>query len=104
MEREAIETIPMSLPEIKVGCIPDDNEVWECNDGGAHFKITKHRLATRAVFLSFLSLSVAGNPDDRSRVINEFNEVYGEPFVRETMTSHPYPIDIAGYYLTEGES
>lgn len=104
MEREDIKTIPPSLPEIEVGRIPDDGEVWECDDGGAHLQMTRHRLATEAVFLSFFSLSVSGSPDERSRIIHEFNEVYGEPFARETMTGHPRPIDIAGYYLTEGES
>lgn len=104
MEREIIEQKPLSLPEIAIEHIPEDGEVWEGNDGDAHFKLTKHRLDTKAISLSFLSLSVSGVSEERSRVVGEFSEVYGEPFACETMASYPYPIDIAGYYLAEGES
>jgi len=45
MEREDIKTIPPSLPEIEVGRIPDDGEVWECDDGGAHLQNDKASLS-----------------------------------------------------------
>lgn len=41
MEREIIEVRVHELPVSELGIIPNDEEIWEENDGGAHFKVTR---------------------------------------------------------------
>jgi hypothetical protein len=70
------------LPIIPLGIVPDDGEIWEYTDGGAHFKVTRHTLPVPGD-PEIVSLSVSGENEERERIITEFTEVFGDPADRD---------------------
>lgn len=78
MERSKIGTMTSSLPLSTLGEIQSDNEIWEETDGGAHFKVTRHKLPVTEN-IEILALRVSGDIDERLRVISEFAMIFGEP-------------------------
>lgn len=86
MERDVIRQQLGEIPVSLLGKINDDHEIWEFTDGGAHFKVTRHKLPTDQMDQEFFSLSVSGQPAERERIIQEFSEVLGES--AEMTTNH----------------
>ncbi|MBI4101234.1 hypothetical protein HY441_02060 [Candidatus Microgenomates bacterium] len=88
----------LELPTSPLGEIPGDSDIWEANDGGAHFKMTRHQLPLGSSGLDFFSLSISGEPIERRRVISDFCAVLGEPDQAETSTENHH-IDILGWMV-----
>ncbi|MEI6851119.1 MAG: hypothetical protein WCK26_04085 [Candidatus Saccharibacteria bacterium] len=100
MEKEIIESVSTSLPESRIGDIPEDYEIWEETDGGAHFKVTRHIIPTAdKIGLEILSMSVSGIPSERIRIVDEFSEVFGTPITRDMHPDEPYRMEIAAWLL-----
>jgi len=78
MERDEILRGVTEIPACQLGNIAADNEIWEGQDGRAHFKVTRRYFGVR-IDLELVMMSVSGLPDERKRVINEFTEVLGAP-------------------------
>lgn len=87
MQREKIESTVASLPQSELGVLPNDDEIWEEQDGEANIKVTRHVLPTPN-HISIVSLTVSGPSDERLRVIKEFIEVYGQPAVPISLEPH----------------
>jgi hypothetical protein len=79
VERKIIESTVASLPISALGEIQADHEIWEEDDGGARFKVTKHILPLPNGDTEIIALSVSGEPHERARVVREFSEVLGLP-------------------------
>jgi hypothetical protein len=86
MERQTIETMTAFIPPSELGAIPADEEIWEENDRGAHFKVTRHILPLLEPKVEVLSMTLSGEASDRRRIIEEFSEVFGAPADAELNT------------------
>jgi hypothetical protein len=84
-----------SLPLSTLGEVQADEEIWEENDGGAHFKVTRHQLPVEE-YTEMLALSVSGVASERRRVINEFAQVFGIPATKSAIIASDY-IDIVAW-------
>ena len=84
MDREQIISGTSFLPKIPAGKIPEDHEIFEGDDAGAHFKFTKNKADSPQGIISFNMLSVSGVNEAKERIIKDFIEVFGEPTEQET--------------------
>ncbi len=98
MEKVVIES---KIPEIAispVGRIPEEHEVWEDTDGGAHFIISRHRLLYGAS-AEFICLSVSGFSKERKRLIGELISAMGEPVYADTNFASNQYQDIVSWVI-----
>lgn len=78
MEKEQIIEIIRNLPRKVVGELSEDHQIFEGNQDGAHFKITKEIVPVSGN-LAIYSLSVSGNVSSKDKIISEFITVLGKP-------------------------
>lgn len=78
MEAETIREKTAELPKTIPGRLALPGEVWEGDDGGAHFIVSRHLLVAQGM-PEFCSLSLSGDQDEVERLIGEFSEVFGQP-------------------------
>lgn len=78
MERDEIVQRSTGLPAIHPEKIAEDHEIWEGNEAGAHFKITRNYIP-QAPSIKFYVLSVSGRKRGREKIISDFKSVFGEP-------------------------
>lgn len=84
MEPETIKAFVEGLTDHKENIVPIDPEVWEEVDGGAHFIVSRPRIAAPGIGeLATIALTVSGAPNERARIIDEFITVLGEPAEKE---------------------
>lgn len=102
MERQEIERGLEHLPVSNLGEIQDDHEIWEYTDGGAHFKVTRHRLPLPDTQPEVVSISVSGNALERQRIIREFSHVLGAPGSQDIELKTPEHMDMA-MWLVENQ-
>ena len=88
MEREEILRRSKDLPTIHPAKIAEDHEIWEGNEEGAHFKITRNYVP-EAPSVKFYTLSFSGPKRGRERIISGFKEVFGEPDDQYTVPQVP---------------
>lgn len=98
MERDAIREEVARLPLSPLGVEARDEEIWEANDGRAHFKITRHILPVPDLKVEIMVLSVSGLLSERTRVIGEFREALGEPDQQE-LNPNPEGIDFVTWLI-----
>ena len=101
MNLEVIRSRVGEIPVSELGKIADDHEIWEETDGGAHFKVTRHKLEMLGAGIEFLSLSVSGTDTERERIVQEFTEVLGPPNDLDQSPYSEQPVDIAGWLLED---
>ncbi|HEY5267905.1 MAG TPA: hypothetical protein VII94_02125, partial [Candidatus Saccharimonadales bacterium] len=98
------EIIKEKIPGIdlsRLGEEPTDEQIWEENDGFAHFKVTRHEL-NHGIKESFtmIGLSISGKPEDRARIQKEFTIAMGkQPDVSETVELENYSIGFLIWHL-----
>jgi len=88
MDRDPILRLTKNLPPLSPHEIPQDHQIWEGNQGGAHFKITRNRLPPHADF-EFYTLSVSGVENDRNQLVSDFISALGEPFAQFPLPENP---------------
>jgi len=88
VEREEIIRRTGNLPIIHPEKIAEDHEIWEGNEVGAHFKITRNYLP-QAPFINFYVLSLSGVRRGREKIISDFKSVFGEPDSQYTLPQTP---------------
>ena|SRR3989338_9258035 len=98
MDIEAIRISVADLPSIPLGKIAEDHEIWEGNDGGAHFKITRQPMPI--INRDFLALSVSGEPADRQKIIDDFVVALGEPTDRSVVPEVAKHIDMVAWLVS----
>lgn len=101
MDGNTIKQVLLELPTSPIDKVPDDGDIWEANDGGAHFKMTRHELPIDGSDLDFFSLSISGPESERSRLIAEFSASMGEPEMVEKSESED-GIDFVGWAVQRG--
>lgn len=85
-ELKKIRIKPMNLTEAK------DPEIWEGDDSGAHFMLTKESLyKTFGVNLIVYALSVSGLYTGKEKVISDFLRTFGEPVQKDINLLDPDP-------------
>lgn len=90
MEKEEIFARTKNLPEIEMGNIAKDHQIWEGNELGANFKITKEFLSTPIGKLpAVYALSVSGDEDGKVRLIADFENAFGRPISRNSVPILP---------------
>ena len=99
MEKEIIGSWVASLPETHFGSMHEDDEMWEEQDGGAWFKVTRH---VQGSGMSMMAMSITGPTEERRRVIGEFSEVFGQP-ARKDISELPNHLDFIIWSL-EGQT
>lgn len=87
MEREEIISNISRLPTVPLERIEADehyeaHEVWEGDDGDAHYIASRY--SVEGSRYEFIMLSLSGNVGDRQRMIREFCDVFGFPVDSET--------------------
>jgi len=95
MRPEIIKEKILDIDFSRLGEEPTDEQIWEENDGSAHFKVTRHQL-NRGISECFtmISLSVSGASEDRIRIQNEFTTAMGrQPDVLDTFERENYSVD-----------
>lgn len=82
-DREQIITRLRQLPSIPAGTIALDHQIWEQDEAGAHFKVTRehHQDLQTGLRLTFYSLSVSGLMSGKEQVISDFLAVLGQPLL-----------------------
>lgn len=79
MDRHTARAVILEIPTSTLGEVQSDSEIWEGNDGGAHFKMTRHELPIEGSGLDIFSLSISGEASERDRLATEFIEILGDP-------------------------
>jgi|GEM_PF-5573841 len=103
MERDIIATSVDALPLSALGEIQADHEIWEVDDdNGARFKVTRHMLP--GMDKQIISLSVAGVPKERNRVIDEFIEVLGAPYFPPAYDTDPGSMEVVAWLVDNAEA
>lgn len=97
MELGIIRANVLDLPVSPLEREAMDEEIWEGQDGGAKFKMSRHRLEIMGG-RDFIGMSVSGYPHERHRLVREFSEVLGDPFVYEP-SNHQGDIETVGWLL-----
>ena len=73
-EFKRIKIKPMNAMEAK------DPEIWEGDDSGAHFMVTKESMyKTFGINMIVYALSVSGLYTGKEKVIGDFTRILGEP-------------------------
>jgi len=98
MEKSIIETMVTSISVSPLEKVAEDHQIWEETDGEAHFKVTRHQLPVLD-HPEFLSLSVSGEPSERTRIVCEFAEVFGQPTSSDVMPDVPENVDVVAWLL-----
>lgn len=88
MEREEIIKRTRNLPASHPERIAEDHEIWEGNEEGAHFKITRNYVP-QVPTLKFYVLSLSGEKRGREKIISDFKSVFGEPDSQYTLPQTP---------------
>jgi len=81
METEEILLRTRNLPAFLAGKIAEDYQIWEGNEQGAHFKVTKEILPIPNGPTVYM-LSVSGSAESKEKVIADFTSSFGEPMMR----------------------
>lgn len=80
MDKDRIFTEVNKLPEIPADKYPiEDEEIFEGNEYGAHFKITRNFAQMRGIKIEYYTLSVSGRRYAKDKVIQDFVNALGEP-------------------------
>lgn len=81
MDKDRISEEVGKLPEIPADKYPiADDEIWEADEHGGHFKLTRNYIEVGKIKLSFLTLSVSGIlGSSRERIIDDFTDAFGKP-------------------------
>jgi hypothetical protein len=83
VEKEEILQRTKNLPAIVMGNIAKDHQIWEGNEGGAHFKITKEIPSSLIGKVpTVYALSVSGNESGKIHLISDFENAFGKPIIR----------------------
>lgn len=77
------------LPVFLTGREARDEEIWEGNEAGVHFKLTKEAIALISDSPIILMLSVSGPEASRKKIISDFIDVLGNP--QNQFTLHEVP-------------
>lgn len=104
MEREKIINNTLDLPQIEAGTVASDDEIWEEDDGGAHFKVTKEYATAYGIEVVMYIMSVSGAEEERHRVITEFIDVFGKPATENTVKATSGPIDFISWLVSKKET
>lgn len=83
MEKEEILRRTKDLPTIVMGNVAEDHQIWEGNEGGTHFKITKEIIPIPKGPMMY-ALSVSGDERYKARLISDFENALGKPATRNT--------------------
>lgn len=83
-DREQIISRLKRLPAIPVGQEAEDNEIWEGDELGAHFKVTKETILLPKApnipdSLTMYGLSLSGHKTGVGKIISDFVNVLGDP-------------------------
>jgi hypothetical protein len=62
---------------------PSDEEIWEGEECGAKFMLTKDIMPPNPAMKAIYSLSVSGNLDGQVKVVGDFIDTFGRPTWRE---------------------
>jgi hypothetical protein len=81
METDKILLRTGNLPAFLAGKIAEDYQIWEGNEQGAHFKVTKEILPIPNGPTVYM-LSVSGPAESKEKVIADFVDSFGEPIMR----------------------
>jgi hypothetical protein len=84
MEKEKILARTKDLPIIMGGQITEDWQIWEGEEAGVRFKITKEIVPIPQGETLYM-LSVSGPSDSKEKVISDFIAAFGQPFDRFTI-------------------
>lgn len=96
MNLEIIREKVPKLPALSIGRVALEQEVWFDQDGQAQFKVFRH-LIDGVPDEVITYLTVSGRASDRSRVIQQFTQVLGEPDLRYPIRWQPDHIDLAAW-------
>lgn len=66
---------------------PSDEEIWEGEENGAKFMLTKDIMPPNPAMKTIYSLSVSGNLDGQVKVVGDFVDAFGKPAWREQSTT-----------------
>jgi len=99
MEKEIIESWAASVPLSNLGEVQANEEIWEEQDGGAHFKLTRHRLPLPSK-QEVIGMSISGDPLDRKRVIQDFKAVLGPIENGDISLKDPHHVDVIVWLVT----
>lgn len=76
-----IDLLPIVEPPLITGLMDTDNRIWEGDEDGAHFNLTKEQLPYPQLPPMY-TLSVWGNRAGIEKIIEDFKNVLGEPLIR----------------------
>ncbi len=62
---------------------PSDDEVWEGEEAGAKFILTRDIMPVNPAMRTIYSLSVSGDLDGQIKVVGDFVDAFGKPVWRE---------------------
>ena len=82
------------LPTIQMGHVAKDGQIWEGNEMGAHFKVTRETLPlprnTKGLnALTLYALSVSGLMLGKEKVVDDFIRALGVPIFPPEDLSNP---------------
>lgn len=80
-DRETIISHITELPVISVGTMAGDEQIWEANERGAYFKVTRERMPVyvAGILAEVYSLSVSGTILAKNRIVRDFTKALGQP-------------------------
>jgi hypothetical protein len=93
MEEERIKSTIVRIPVSEIGILLEARDLWEGDDGGAHFIVSRHILPAPNE-LPMISLSISGAPDERLRLLREFKQVLGNPENGDVNLKDPDHVDM----------
>lgn len=80
MDKDRIVEQVGRLPEIPASKYPiEDDEIFEGNEYGAHFKFTRNFMQVPGIRITFNTLSISGTRDAKDKIIQDFIDALGEP-------------------------
>lgn len=79
MEGPVIEATVALIQMSELGRVPEEDQIWEEIDGEACIAVTRHIYTSKedGATYEMVVLQVSGEPSERTRVMNEFYEVFG---------------------------